>query len=440
MRASPGRYHGWRIVAALAVTETVSFGILYYAFTVFVTPMRLDLGWSTATITGAFSLSLLVAGACAPFVGRALDRHGARGLMSAGSVLGASALLAWSSVGAPWALYAAFVLLGVASALVLYESAFAVVAVWFERRRSAALTVLTFVAGFASVIFVPVAALLVEALGWREALRALAVVQLVATLPLHALVLRRRPDDVGQHVDGEPYPAGDGRDGRRSAPGRGPASGGAGAARGGARAASLGVAEATASRDFRLLTLAFASSMAVALAMGVHTVPILLRRGLDPLEAASVAAAVGLVALPGRLVFTPLGAVWPRPLVTASIFVLQALGLLALLLVPGPLGLYTFVALFGAGFGAITPARAALVAETFGPAHYGAIAGRLLAVGTLARAAAPFAFGAVVTAAGSDTPGLVGLVLLSATAAVAVARVGRPRRYTSGAERARPLR
>jgi MFS family permease len=402
------RYHGWRIVAALAVTETVSFGILYYAFTVFVAPMQESLGWSTATITGAFSMSLLVSGLCAPLVGSWVDRHGARALMSIGALLAAGLLVAWSLVQDPWALYLVFTLLGVAAAAVLYEPAFAVVAVWFERRRSAALTLLTFVAGFASVIFIPLAAYLVEALGWRDALRVLAAVQLLVTVPIHAFVLRRRPEDVGQRVDGV-----DAEAGPFTAP-----------------RASVTPAAAFASSEFARLTFAFAASMAVVLALGVHVVPMLLRRGLDPLDAAAAAAAVGIMALPGRLVFTPLGAIWPRGRVTASIFVLQALGVTTLLLVPGPAGVWGFVALYGAGFGAITPARAALVAETFGPAHYGTIAGRMTVYGTAARALAPLAVGLTVTVTGRDDVALIGLAMLALLAAAAVAGVGRrpPRR------------
>jgi MFS family permease len=407
-RASSPRFHGWRIVLALAVTETVSFGILHYAFTVFVTPMRETLAWSTALVTGAFSLSLVVSGLSAPLVGRIVDRHGARWLMTAGSLLAALALLAWSLVTTPLGFYLVFVLLGFAAAAVLYEPAFAVLAVWFERRRSAALTLLTFIAGFASVIFIPLAGYLVEAHGWREALRILAVIQLLVTAPLHALVLRRRPEDVGQAVDGD-APA-------------------ARAARPAASRAAVTPADAFASADFRRLTFAFSASMAVIIALGVHVVPILLRRGVDPLEAAAAAGAIGVMALPGRLVFTPLGAVLPRGLVTAAIFVLQALGIVSLMLVPGSVGMWVFVVLYGAGFGAITPARAALVAESFGSAHYGAIAGRLMLIGTAARAIAPAGLGALVTLTGGDAIGLAVLVLTVAAAAVAVAGVGRPSR------------
>ena len=402
------RFHGWRMVLALALTETVSFGILFYAFTVFVEPMRADLGWSTATLTGGFSIGLVTSGLLAPLVGRWIDRHGTRALMTVGSVVATVGLFGWSQVTSPFAYYTLWVVLGAASALVLYEPAFALVAVWFERRRGAALTLLTFVAGFASVVFVPLAGVLVASLGWREALLVLAALQLVLTTPLHALVLRRRPADLGQEVDGGPGPV-SARSGMRARP----------------PATALSAAEAFATNAFVRLTFAFSASMAVIVALGVHLVPLLTRRGLDPLEAAAAVGAIGLVALPGRLVFTPLGSVWPRGLVTASIFVLQALGLAALVALPGMLGVWTFVALYGAGFGAITPARAALVAESFGPRAYGTIAGRMTLIGTGARAAAPVGVGALVTAGVPDLVVLLGALALVLAAAVAVAPLGR---------------
>ena len=400
------------MVAALALTETVSFGILFYAFTVFVDPMQAELGWSTATITGAFSLGLVASGLMAPLVGRWLDRHGARGLMTLGSLAASAGLASWSLVTIPATFFLVWLWLGAASAMLLYEPAFALVAVWFERRRASALTLLTFVAGFASVIFIPLAAFLVEALGWRDALLVLAAIQLVLTTPLHALVLRRRPADLGQHADGAPPTP--------IVPTETPSG----------RGHSLSAHQAFATRAFGRLTFAFTASVAVVVGLGVHLVPLLTRRGLDPLEAAAVAGAIGLVALPGRPVFTPLGDRIRRGAVTASIFALQAAGLLALVLVPGDAGVWSFVVLYGAGFGAIMPARAALVADAFGAAAFGAIQGRLTLVGTAARAAAPLALGVLVSAGAHDTVSLTLLAALTLGAAVAVAPLGSRARVT----------
>jgi MFS family permease len=90
------RSRAWAIVAALSVTETVSWGILYYAFAAFLVPMHRELGLSTAALTGAFSVALLVSSAAGIGVGRYLDRHSPRALMTAASVAGVVLVLVWS--------------------------------------------------------------------------------------------------------------------------------------------------------------------------------------------------------------------------------------------------------------------------------------------------------------------------------------------------------
>jgi len=89
-------------------------------------------------------------------------------------------------------------------------------------------------------------------------------------------------------------------------------------------------------------------------------------------------------------------------------------------------GVIIFVVLFGAGFGAVTPARAALVADLYGPAHFGSISGVRAAGVTGARAAAPVGAGLLVTQLGSYEPVLWGLVALSALATLAALMTRRP--------------
>jgi MFS family permease len=404
MRQAGSLYYGWVMVGALSATETISYGILAYAFTVFIAPMRLELGWSVAAITGAYSLGLLTAGLTAVALGRWLDEQGARLPMSLGSLLAAALLFAWSNAGPNagglWTFYLLWAGLGVAMAAVLYEPAFAVLATWFRRDLGKALTVLTFLAGFASVIFIPLAGLLVDQHGWREALRWLALIQL-GTFPLHALLLRRRPADLGLGPDGEAVV--------HTSP-----------------ESHTGVTsrEAFARPDFKRLAIAFSLSTFAITALGVHLVPLLVSAGHSPTGAAGIGGLIGLLALPGRIVLTPLGDVWPRRLVAAAIFGLQCLGLLALLVGPGAATpVWTFVILYGAGFGAITPARAALLAEQFGGSHYGRISGRMALINSLARAVAPVSTGLLVTFAQGDYRIL--LTVLAASCALAALFVGR---------------
>ena len=273
------RYYGWTIVWTLAVTETVTWGILFYAFSVFLVPMQRELGWSPPQITGAYSLALLVAMALSVPLGRWLDRAGPRLPMTIGSVLGTVLLLAWSRVESLPAFYLIWAGMGVAMALALYEPAFAVISTWFARGRSRALLILTTVAGFASTIFLPLAGWLTERFGWREALVALAVILGVLTIPAHALILRRRPEDLGLLPDGE-APALD-------------------------RPLQVaeGVTMARALRDpaYWWLTAGFFLGTAASVAIGLYLIPILLERGDSLARATLITGLIGAAQAGGRV-------------------------------------------------------------------------------------------------------------------------------------------
>ena len=92
-------YYGWVIVLALAWTETISWGVLYYTFAVLMPLMEQELGWSRVAMTGAFSLALLLAGLAATLFGRWLDRRGARSLMTFGSCLASNRLAGFRNCG-----------------------------------------------------------------------------------------------------------------------------------------------------------------------------------------------------------------------------------------------------------------------------------------------------------------------------------------------------
>lgn len=398
-------YYGWALIVALGLTVTASYGILSYAFAAFIEPMGRELGWSKTQITGGFSLAQLVAGITAIPVGRLVDRHGARVLMTVGSALAALLLVAWSTVQSLYSYYGVWILMGAAMGAVLYEPAFAVVATWFETRRDGALTALTFIAGFAAVIFVPLASVLIAADGWRRALVILAVVYAVLTVIPHAFVLRRRPADLGLRPDGASV----------------------------ARKSVRDVSAAELTHDaahvviktaaFRRIAIAFALSALTMTAVSVHLVPLLVERGYDVRYAGSAMGILGLMALPGRLIFAPLGRRWGRGTVTASIFALQAIALLCLLLLRNTFGVWGFVVLFGAGFGAITPARAALIGDIAAASNYGRVSGTLAFILSLARAAAPIGASVLYTRAGGREYGydavLVALSALCVCSAVA---------------------
>jgi MFS family permease len=408
-RSPGGLYYGWVLVGTLGITETISWGVLYYAFSVFLAPMEAELGWSRAATTGAFSLALVLSGIAAIPVGRWLDRHGPRLLMTAGACLGPLLVLAWSRAGDLAGFYLLWAGIGLVMATVLYEPAFAVVAVWFERRRTRALTAVTLIAGFSSTVFLPLAAWLVQTQGWRSALISLGVILAVGTIPANALLLRHRPEDLGLHTDGDPSAHADTNATAASA----------------TRREDVPLGAALRDPAFRWLMLAFCLSTAVAFGVHVHLVSILLDRGYALTFAAALAGLVGAMQVLGRILMTPLAGRLSLRVLSALVLAVQPFALLVLLLVPGTSGVVVFVALFGAAKGCMTLVRPAFVADLYGRAHYASIAGVLAFAATLAQAAAPVGAGAAFDAFGGYEPILWGLVVVSAVASMAVLQAGR---------------
>ncbi len=406
--AGHGFYYGWAIAGTLAVTETVSWGVLYYAFAVFLVPMQEELGWSRTAVTGAYSLGLLVSGLAAPLVGRWLDRHGPRVLMTIGSTVGVVLLLVWASVEDLLVFYLVWVGLGFTMAATLYEPAFAVLAKWFERGRARALLLVTLAGGLASTIFLPLSAWLVEAQGWRGALLTLAAILALLTILPHALVLRRSPEDLGLLPDGiEPT---------RSPPEETPHTPNEPRA----EPRSVQLSAALRGPAFWLLAAALSLGTLSQAAMYVHLIPYLAERGYGLGSAATLTGLIGASQVLGRVVVTFLEGRLPRDAVAAGIFALQAAALVVLIGSRSPLGVLMFILPFGAASGAVTISRAAAVADFYGPAHYGSIGGVVGMFVTGARTLAPVGAGAMFAALGGYGPVLWTLAAGSALAAIAM--------------------
>jgi MFS family permease len=382
----------------LAVTETISWGVLYYAFAVFLPSMQRSLGWSKTELTGAFSVALVTSALAAFPVGRWLDRHGPRPLMTAGSLAGAFFVLAWSQVHDLLLFYLVWAGIGVAMACVLYEAAFTVVTKWFRARRRQALTAVTLVGGFASFVFSPLSNWLIDAQGWRHALITLALILAVTTVPLHALFLRPPPPRGEEQAAAltpfdPPAPPSE---------------------------AEIAARMAIASSAFWYLTAAFVLSSFAISAVAIHLIPYLLESGRSAGFAAFAAGLMGLMQVPGRVVFATMATLLPRRHEASAVFLLQGVGLAVLAVTTSARGAIIGVSLFGMGNGMATLVRATALADTYGATFYGSIAGVAAACATGARAIAPVAAAAIDAVFGGYEPLfwiLVAGSLLAATSA-----------------------
>lgn len=367
------------VVTALAITTTVSYGVLYYAFSVVLEPMRSDLRISATTATGALTLASLTSAGLSVPVGRWLDARGGHGLMTGGSVLAAASVLAWSQVDTPLQLYAVFVAIGVASAMVLYPPAFAViVAVTTPERRTTALLAVTLVAGFASSIFIPLTGQLIHGLGWRHAVQILAGILAAATVPLHSLALRHTrtlPTAVPRQADGPP-------------------------------------GRVLRDAGFWLLAVAFVLHGAALAVIGVHLFTYLTRLGHTPTTAATLTGLLGLLSVTGRVLTTILRRWLPMASIAAAIMTLQGLSLAAMPAAGRTVsGAGTCLIAFGLGFGVASIAKPAILLDRYGDHGYATIAGILGTPTTIAAATAPLAAAALATSFGYTT-----LILIAAGA------------------------
>ncbi len=406
-RARP--FYGWLMVGGLGVTELVSWGVLIYAFSVLVVPMRAELGWSMAALNAAYATGVVISGLLAIPVGRVLQAHGARGVMTVGTVATVVMLALWSRVDSVPMFFCVFVIGGIAMATTLYEPVFAVTAAWFDRRRPRAVLVLTVFGGLASVVFVPLTAALVTWLGWRNALLTLAGIAALIGLPVHGLLVRRSPADLGLHPDGALQPP---RPDARHAVGR--------------------TADVLRSGSFRWMTLCLVMSTGAKFAVSVVLVAYLTDQGYSLTVAALAAGSIGVFQVGGRLLVTAVRGRLPQHRVTALIFTGQGTAMVVLLFAngTGPVAtglLMVFVVLFGLGFGLEALLRGTLVPEYYGPANYPRINGVLGAFVVGARAVGPLLAGIAGSAFGGYEWVFVAGALLCGASAIALVLANRVR-------------
>lgn len=406
--------YGWLLVAALAVTTTLGYGVLSYAFAVFLVPMQRDLDAGPTAITFAATLTLLAAALASVPAGRWLDRHGGRALMVGGSIAATVGLLAWSQVHSLVALYAVSALIGLATVGVLYEAAFAVVVTWFEApKRTTAMLAITIAGGFASTIFLPLTGLLVSAYGWRNALIVLAIIYGAITIPLHALV--RQPFGV-----------------RRSAPGAG-------------RSVDRKAVLAKAFRDpaYWLMAGSFIAESIGVFVLSVHVVAYLVELGHSPTLAATIAGLFGILSVTGRVVTTFAQRRTRLTTVVAVIFLIQAGGAIALPFLGGSVvGAIACILAFGIGFGVGTIARPAMIADRYGVAGYATLAGLMAGLLMVTKAAVPLGAAYLRSVTGSYTLVMVICALGAVLGALGLLAVGtsRSRRSADGSQPAEPTR
>ena len=393
-----------RVVAVLSVTQIISWGVLYYAFAALSSSITADTSWSSVSVTGAFSISQLVAAGAGIWVGRHIDGYGPRRVMTAGSLLAVPAVLVIATATSLAAFYAGWVLAGVAMAGVLYPPAFAALTHWAGERRVGALTTLTLVAGLASTVFAPLSSELDDRLGWRGAYLTLLVVLVLITVPLHWWGLRkpwRSTAGHEAHVDASAAVAAEARTVARS-------------------------------RPFILLAAALALTSLSIFAVVVNLVPMLEEQGMSRNLAAVALGLGGVGQVTGRLGYAWFAARTSVSARTVTVILAVAAATAALALAPAfTLLLIGLGMLVGLARGIYTLIQATAITDRWGPSAYGTMNGLLTAPSLVASASAPFVGAALAQLLGSYSSAflvLAGLAVVAALLAVSATPAAVPDR------------
>lgn len=375
----------WRTVCILAPAQIISWGSLYYAFSILGPGIRNELGWSTGLVYGAYSWSLLVAGLVATPAGILLDRHGGQRIMGAGSVLCGIGLLALSASRSPFAYLCAWTVLGLAMGMTLYEAAFATINRRFAGGGRQAISNLTLFAGFASTIFWPLTQALDASLGWRATFFWYGVLHLLVCLPLHLLL---------------------GREGERRAPVK----------QAGPPSHTLG--EALRHPAFWKLTAAFAANTLVFSALSVHLIPLLQDLGHSARIAVLMAMLIGPMQVAGRVLERTAGRALAPQVVGKFCFSALPVALASILSFGAEAwAVAGFCILYGLSNGVLTIVRGTLPQALFGSDNYGAISGAMAGPSLVAKAAGPV-IGALLLGRHGAPEVVLGLMLAVALASV----------------------
>ena len=355
----------WRAVPVLGITQILSWGTIFYTPVLIVPLIAAERGWSMSFTMGGFSVGLLVAGLVAPYVGRSIDRLGGHVVMTIGSLIGALGLFLIVHASHPVAYYAVWMVLGVAMAANLYDSAFATLGRIFGLGARRPITALTLAGGFASTVSWPVTHLLIERVGWTGTYLVYAALLACVAAPLHALALPRSRFEADVPLqDGQKEPV-------KTLPPHG--------------------------LPFILVASAFASYAFVPSGLSAHLLAIFGRSGIDAGTVVWIGALFGPAQVGARLIeFTfgrDLHPLWVVRFALSSL--LCAFVMLALLGVSTGTAA-AFALMFGGANGLVTITRGAVPLALFGASGYGRLMGRLAAPFLVMQSAAPLVMAFVV--------------------------------------------
>ena len=387
-------FYGWRIVAAGGALQFLQSLLLNQAFGVYLAVLVEDRGWSKTAVSGAAALKSTEVALLGPVLGWMVDRFGAQGIIRAGIVMFGIGFMLLSRIDTLAGFYAAFVVIAIGASMFSNFLVSVVIIQWFEKSRARALSALQF-GGAIGGLFVFLIAWSIQGLGWRVTTFASGVIAILVGWPL-ARVIRSRPEDHGETVDGRPPASGD-------------------AVHAGAPAQRMfSASEALRTSAFWLIALGHAFSLLAVTAVNVHAITHI-KEGLG--STLAQATLVFTLVTAGQFVGVMLGWVigekFEKRLVAAACMLGHAAGLIMLSYATGPFILATAVLLHGTAWGLRGPFMQAIRADYFGRRSIGTIIGLSTLITVFGQIGGPLLAGALADWTGNYRAGFTLLAVLA---------------------------
>lgn len=384
-RPAPRLFWGWYVVTGAFIMLGINYGARY-SFGVFVGPMFEEYGWSMSVISLAATISLLMYATGGIFWGRLLDRMAPRWIMSTGVLLMATGFIVVSMAASPAWLYLFYgVFCGLGASCFGVVVASSSVGKWFVRRRGTAVGMGTVGIGLGTLLTAPMAGWVVQQFGWRAGFVIMGVaVFFLGTLVSQTLMRKTTPEEHGMYPDGitaDQWRTDNSGD------------------RSGDYSSVLSVL-----RDYRFWILAYCYSTGslIVFMMFVHQVPYALTLGIDKVAAATSIGLVGFASVFGRLFYGWFSDRLRDPTFSGvSGFLFMTLGMVMLIRMTTPAGLYLYAVVFGFGYGSLSTMPPVLLSRRFGRrilgSAYGALSFFIAGIGSLG----PLAGGVIYDVAGT---------------------------------------
>jgi len=188
------------MVGAACGIQFLLAAFLTQALGLYIAVLSDEMGWSKTTLSGAAALQSLEAAIIGPLLGWMMDRVGPQKMIRWGMVLFAAGLLLLSLVDSVLTFYASAILMAIGASLGGYFPLSVALVQWFEKFRARALSIMSLGLALGGLV-VPLMAWSIQVWGWRATAAGSGLLVLLTGLPM-ASIIRRRPEDHGEHVDG----------------------------------------------------------------------------------------------------------------------------------------------------------------------------------------------------------------------------------------------